>query len=56
MTIKESAMNVKIETVDEFIELHQWQISHIQEGLAQAEKKKFAAEEDVIKALKRWKR
>lgn len=44
------------EAVDEFIELHQWQVAHIQEGLAQAEKKQFATEEDVIKALKRWER
>lgn len=44
------------EAVDEFIELHQWQMAHIQEGIAQAEKQQFATEEEVMTAFKRWTR
>jgi RHH-type transcriptional regulator, rel operon repressor / antitoxin RelB len=44
------------EAVDEFIELYQWKVAPIQEGLAQAEKKQFATKEEVTKAPKRWKK
>lgn len=42
------------EAVDEYIELHQWHLSHIQKGLDQADKGDFASEEDIEKSFKRW--
>lgn len=42
------------EAVDEFIELYQWQMAHIQKGIDQADNKDFASEEEVAKAFKRW--
>lgn len=42
------------EAVDEFIELYQWQLSHIKKGLEQADGQEFASEEQIKKALKKW--
>jgi len=42
------------EAVAEYIALHQWQLSHIQEGMDQADKGEFALEEKVQEAFKRW--
>ncbi|OJW48500.1 MAG: CopG family transcriptional regulator [Alphaproteobacteria bacterium 41-28] len=39
------------EAVEEYIELRQWYLSHIQKGLDQADKGDFASEEDVEKFL-----
>jgi predicted transcriptional regulator len=42
------------EAVEDYIELHQWQLSHIQNGLEQASKGEFASDEDVQKAFRKW--
>ena len=44
------------EAVEEYLELHQWQLSHIQEGLDQADSGEFASDEEIQKVFKRWSR
>lgn len=44
------------EAVEEFIELHQWQLSHIQKGIEQADREEFASDTEVQAAFKRWTR
>jgi len=41
------------EAITAYLELYQWQIGHIKEGLRQAEAGEFAKEEEVAKALGR---
>ncbi len=41
------------EAIENYLELHTWQIDHIKEGLEQAEKGKFASETQVDRAFKR---
>jgi len=41
------------EAVDAYIELHQWQIEHIQEGIRQADAGKFASKAEVAAAFAR---
>lgn len=41
------------EAISAYLELYQWQIKHIKEGLKQAEAGEFATEEEVKKALRR---
>lgn len=43
------------EAVDDFIELHQWQMEQIQKGIEEADKGLFASKEDVQKVFQRWK-
>lgn len=43
------------EAVDDFIELHQWQMEQIQKGIEEADKGLFASKEDVEKVFQRWK-
>lgn len=42
------------EAIDNYIELHEWQLSHIQAGLAQARKGQFASDKEVNSALKKF--
>lgn len=42
------------QAVDAYLEAHQWQISHIKEGLRQAERKQFTSEAEVKRAFKKW--
>ena len=44
------------EAINAYLELHQWQMKHIQEGLRQADAGEFATEEEVAKALGRRRR
>jgi len=41
------------EAIDAYIEVHQWQIEHIQKGLRQANAGKFATKAEVAAAFKR---
>lgn len=41
------------EAIAAYLELYQWQIKHIKEGLRQAEAGEFATEEEVAKAFRR---
>ncbi len=42
------------EAIKNFLELHSWQVRHIEEGLAQARKGKFASEKELGAEFKRW--
>lgn len=41
------------EAVSAYLELYQWQMNHIKEGLKQADAGQFATEEEVSRALRR---
>lgn len=41
------------EAISAYLELYQWQMKHIKEGLRQADAGEFATEEEVAKALRR---
>lgn len=41
------------EAISAYLELYQWQMKHIKEGLRQANAGEFATEEEVAKALRR---
>jgi len=41
------------EAIDAYIEVHQWQIAHIKEGLRQANAGKFASSREVAAAFAR---
>jgi predicted transcriptional regulator len=42
------------EAVAAYLEVQQWQLEQIKEGLRQAEAGEFARDEDVAKAFKKW--
>lgn len=44
------------DAVDAYLELHAWQVEHIEEGLRQADAGEFASETEVREALPRWRR
>jgi predicted transcriptional regulator len=39
-----------------YLELHAWQVAHIEEGLRQADAGEFASEAEVAEAFARWRR
>ena len=39
------------QAIDAFIEIHHWQIAHIEEGLRQADSGEFATDEEVADAF-----
>lgn len=41
------------EAIDAYLEVHQWQIQHIREGIRQADGGKFASKAEVAAALAR---
>ncbi len=53
-TMQRDRAYVLTEAVDEFIELHHWQLAHIQKGIEQADESHFASEEEVQAAFKKW--
>ena len=42
------------EAVDAYLAVHRWQITHIEEGLRQADAGEFATDEEVSAAYSRW--
>lgn len=44
------------EAVDAYLEVRQWQLEHIREGLRQAQAGEFATEDEVRQAFARWRR
>ena len=44
------------EAVDNFLEMHRWQIEQIKKGMAEAKAGKFAPEEEVAEAFARFRR
>ncbi|NEO51863.1 MAG: CopG family transcriptional regulator [Okeania sp. SIO3B5] len=39
---------------NDYLQLQEWQVEHIKEGLRQADAGEFASEEEVAAALARW--
>lgn len=44
------------EAIGAYLESHQWQIEHIEEGLRQAKAAKFASAKEVARAIARWRK
>ena len=44
------------EALKAYIDVHQWQINHIRQGLREASAGKFASEDEVKKAISRLRR
>jgi predicted transcriptional regulator len=42
------------EAIDLYLELHQWQVAHILNGIQQADAGEFASEDEVSAAFERW--
>jgi len=44
------------EAIDAYLEVHQWQLDHIKEGLRQADAGEFASDDEVAAAFSKWRR
>ena len=44
------------EAIDAYLDVHQWQIEHIQEGIRQADAGEFASDAEVAAAFSRWRK
>jgi predicted transcriptional regulator len=44
------------EALDAYLELHAWQVAHIEEGMRQADAGEFASEAEIREAFARWRR
>ena len=44
------------EAIDTYLEIHHWQVDHIQEGLKQADKGNFASAKQVKTAFAKWRK
>ena len=42
------------EALNRYLELNTWQVTEIQQGIQEADRKEFAAEEDVEAAFAKW--
>lgn len=44
------------EAIDNYLEVHRWQMAHIKEGIRQADAGKFATAREVASAFARWRK
>jgi RHH-type transcriptional regulator, rel operon repressor / antitoxin RelB len=44
------------EAIDAYLDVHQWQIEHINEGIRQADAGEFATDAEVAAAFSRWRK
>jgi RHH-type rel operon transcriptional repressor/antitoxin RelB len=44
------------EAIDAYLEVHRWQIAHIEDGIRQANAGKFATTREVAAAFARWRK
>ena len=44
------------EAISNYLEIHQWQVAHIKEGLRQADAGEFAKDSAVTAAFARWRK
>jgi predicted transcriptional regulator len=44
------------EAIDAYLDVHQWQIEHIQEGIRQADAGEFASDAEAAAAFSRWRK
>jgi RHH-type rel operon transcriptional repressor/antitoxin RelB len=44
------------QALNAYLELHAWQVEHVEEGMRQADAGEFASEAEVREAFARWRR
>lgn len=44
------------EAIENYLEVHDWQLAHIKEGLRQADAGEFAKDSEVAAAFSRWRK
>ena len=44
------------EAIDAYLDVHQWQIEHVNEGIRQADAGEFATDAEVAAAFSRWRK
>lgn len=44
------------EAISNYLEIHQWQVAHIKEGIRQADAGEFAKDSEVSAAFARWRK
>ena len=44
------------EAISSYLEVHQWQVAHIKEGIRQADAGEFAKDSEVAAAFARWRK
>ena len=44
------------EAINAYLEVHEWQIEHIKEGLRQAKAGKFASDKELARSFARWRK
>lgn len=44
------------EAIDNYLDVHQWQLAHLEEGLRQAKAGNFATDSEVAAAFARWRK
>jgi predicted transcriptional regulator len=44
------------EAIENYLEVHEWQLAHIKEGLRQAEAGEFVKDAEVAAAFSRWRK
>jgi predicted transcriptional regulator len=49
-----SAIAILNDAIDAYLQVQQWQLEHIKEGLRQADAGEFARDEEVAAAFARW--
>ena len=52
--LNEGGKVVENDTSDDRLQVQEWQVEHIKEGLRQADAGEFASDEEVAAALARW--
>ncbi|NET24183.1 hypothetical protein [Okeania sp. SIO1I7] len=54
MVVNEGGKVVENDASDDPLQVQEWQVEHIKEGLRQADAGEFASDEEVAAALARW--
>ncbi|NEN90185.1 MAG: CopG family transcriptional regulator [Okeania sp. SIO3H1] len=54
MVVNEGGKVVENDASDDRLQVQEWQLEHIKEGLRQADAGEFASDEEVAAALARW--
>ncbi|NEP03721.1 MAG: CopG family transcriptional regulator [Okeania sp. SIO2G4] len=52
--LERSRSEILNDAVDAYLQVQQWQLDHIKEGLRQADAGEFASDEEVAAAFARW--
>lgn len=52
--LERSRSEILNDAIDAYLQVQQWQLDHIKEGLRQADAGEFATDEEVAAAFARW--